>query len=582
MKVNQYRWLVILACLLAACAPKAKWDVWTVTETRHILRDELPSATPAAAIAAARNEWVSFQILVRSEKSLKNVRVEPGALAGPGSASLAASQASLYRQHQTLIKKGTYRNEGFRAGWYPDALIPARPEAPAPDQTPARFNALPFDLPAAETHGFWIDILVPEAAAPGVYSGSCRVSADGARTIIVPVSLIVWDFALPATPTLATEFGSPAERLRGYYRERAAAGLEPELKDWATVEARCSALLSEHRLNAVPPAEMLTPSEQPDGTFAIPREKIDSLREFIDRYHVNAVQTPHPDTAVKDPDKERGRLHAWLAAFNRAAEEIDRPQVLFYTYLKDEPNSLEDYRYVRKWGRAVREAKSVVKVLVVEQPWTSADQWHANSAWGDLYGAVDIWCPLFSLHRQDKAAERQALGETIWTYTALCQFEPTPWWHIDYPLLNYRVPTWMAWRDGMEGLLYWGGLSYWRETDDPWTKAPFYTEKPMAKPGQEAPIFNGDGSLVYPARAVGFDGIVPSIRLKALRDAIEDYEYLAIAERLGKGDVAREIVRSLTPSFFEWNKDPAAYEAARAKIAALIMNAAVSPAKDRP
>jgi hypothetical protein len=100
---------------------------------------------------------------------------------------------------------------------------------------------------------------------------------------------------------------------------------------------------------------------------------------------------------------------------------------------------------------------------------------------------------------------------------------------MDYPLLNYRVPAWMAWRDGITGLLYWGGLTYWSETDDPWTRAPFYTEKPMAKEGQPAPIFNGDGSLLYPARATGFDGLVPSIRLKALRDAIEDYEYLAMA-----------------------------------------------------
>jgi hypothetical protein len=36
------------------------------------------------------------------------------------------------------------------------------------------------------------------------------------------------------------------------------------------------------------------------------------------------------------------------------------------------------------------------------------------------------------------------------------------------------------------------------------------------------------------------------------------------------------MVLALTPSFFEWNKVPAAYEAARAKIAALITS---SPAR---
>ena len=143
---------------------------------------------------------------------------------------------------------------------------------------------------------------------------------------------------------------------------------------------------------------------QPDGSFQIPPKQVGLLREFVDRYHVNAVQTPHPSSAVKDPAAQRETLRAWLGAFDRAAKELDRPGVVFYTYLKDEPNTLDDYRYVQKWGRAVHEAGSVVKVLVVEQPWTAPGMGGADSAWGELYGAVDIWCPLFSLHRQEGAA----------------------------------------------------------------------------------------------------------------------------------------------------------------------------------
>ncbi|MBI4326511.1 MAG: DUF4091 domain-containing protein, partial [Chloroflexi bacterium] len=187
---------------------------------------------------------------------------------------------------------------------------------------------------------------------------------------------------------------------------------------------------------------------------------------------------------------------------------------------------------------------------------------------------VDIWCPLFSLHRRDSAAQRQALGETIWTYTALCQGSPTPWWHIDYPLLNYRVPAWMAWRDGMKGLLYWGGMSYWKQVKDPWQEAPYYTGSGAFQQGTKGIIFNGEGSLVYPARAVGYDGIVPTIRLKALREAIEDYDYLAILERLGKAAEADAIVKPLVESFFQWEKNPAAYDTARARLAALISTAA--------
>jgi hypothetical protein len=559
------------------CAVDAELRVWTLTETRHVLRSEPPGNGRKVQISASRNEWVSFQILVSSDVPLKGLGLGSGDLKGPNGATLNHGDARLYRQHQLHLGIGTYRNDSFSADWYPDPLIPFEHPVPGKKFEGARITAVPFDLPARETHGFWVDIYVPADASPGEYRGLYRVTAGDRSTIEIPVSLTIWSFTLPQTPTLVTEFGSP--RLRDYYRQRAKTRDEPEPSDWNAVEAQCAQLLSEHRFNATPPIGLLAPKLKPDGSFEIPSKQVQTLREFIDRYHVNALLAPHPSVAVKDPETERDRLRAWLAAFDGAAKELGRPGVLFYTYLRDEPNTFEDYRYVQKWGRAVRDANSVVKVLVVEQPWTEPGMGGADSAWGDLYGAVDIWCPLFSLHRQESAVKRQALGETIWTYTALCQGKPTPWWHIDFPLLNYRVPAWMAWRDGMKGLLYWGGMTYWRQTDDPWTQAPFYTGNGEPQQGAKGIVFQGEGSLVYPARDVGYDGIVPTIRLKALRDGIEDYEYLAILQRLGKTAEAQQIVRSLTETFFEWQKDPVAYENARARLAALIVAAMEAPGK---
>ncbi len=562
-----------MAGTFAATIAHADWRVWTVTETRHVLRGEPPGSGLAVSLGAARNEWISFQILLRSDARVQGVNVEAGDLRGPGGSVLRPGEGRLYRQHQLHLEIGTHRNDGFKPDWYPDPLIPFRHPMPGKTLAGARFKAVPFDLPASETHGFWVDLYVPTNAASGEYRGVYRVTATGGKPAEIPVALTVWNFTLPRTPTLVTAFGSPASRMRDYYRQGAKAGQGPEPANWPAVEEQCAQLLSEHGFNATPPTETLRPVAQPDGSFQIPASQVRALREFVDRYHVNAVQVPHPSSAVKDPDAERDKLRAWLAAFDRVAKELNRAHLVFYTYLKDEPNTLEDYRYVQQWGRAVREAKSVVKVLVVEQTWTAPGQGGADSAWGDLYGAVDIWCPLFSLHRPESAARRQALGETIWTYTALCQGPPTPWWHIDSPLLNYRVPAWMAWRDGMKGLLYWGGMSYWRQVDDPWSQAPIYTGSGRPQQGQKGIVFNGEGSLVYPARAAGYDGIVPTVRLKALRDAIQDYEYLAILQRLGKASQADQIARRLVESWFQWEKDPAAYETARAELAALIVAA---------
>ncbi|GAB6187792.1 DUF4091 domain-containing protein [Thermopirellula anaerolimosa] len=555
------KYFALLGIMLSAWPVQAELRVWTTTATVRVLRDDPPGDTAEVRLFAARNEWRGFQILMRSDRPIAGISVAAGNLSGPNGSALPRTAARLYRQHQFELTAASPRNDRFRAGWYPDALIPVfHPLTGAPLE-PARYTAMPFDLPAEQTHGFWIDLFVPRDAAAGTYRGVYRLTAEGQATIEIPVSLTVWNFALPDVPTVQTALGSPADRMRGYYQKRARAGKEEPPSDWAEVEEQCAALVSEHRINATPPRQWLIPVEQPDGSFRIPEDRLGLLRDFVDRYHVNAVQTPHPSSVIKDPAAERDRLGAWLAAWDAAAQALDRPNVVFYTYLKDEPNDAEAYQYVQTWGRAIKDFRSALKVLVVEQTWTQ------DAAWGDLYGAVDIWCPLFCLHRPESALERLALGETVWTYTALCQgARPTPWWQIDFPLLHYRVPLWMAWNDRMRGILYWGGMAYWDQTNDPWTDPWTYGRRSDGT----SRVYNGEGTLVYPAGPAGYEGIVPSLRLKALRDGIQDYEYLAMLERAGQRADAEAIVRELTTSFFAWNPDPSVYDQARQRTAEIL------------
>ncbi|MHB1035268.1 MAG: DUF4091 domain-containing protein [Pirellulales bacterium] len=563
MKITANVSLSLALMLLAGAEARADWQVRTQTGTVRLRREDSPGGAVAVKLAAARNEWESFQIVMRSDEAISGVNVEPGDLKGPGGAVLPAAGSRLYREHQLEIREGTYRNEAFQPGWYPDPLVPFRHPVTQASLPKARFAAAPFDLPASQTHAFLVDLYVPAKTLPGEYLGTYRVTAAGREAVSIPVSLVVWDFELPHTATLKTAFGWPAGALRGYYGQETAAGKKLTPGDWVAIETQCAELLTAHRMNCDPPSGSMTPEPQPDGSYRIPSEQIRAFREFVDRYQVNAFCVPNPSHIVKDPEADRKNLAAWLASWDRAAAELARPEVLFYTYLIDEPNDEEAYGFVRKWGKAIRAAGSVVKVMVVEQPSPQ------EAAWGDLYGAVDIWCPLFSLFEEEPARKRRAVGETLWTYTALCQGKPTPWWHIDYPLLNYRAPSWIAWRYRMRGLLYWGSMSYWAQAKDPWTEPWTYGREPDRK----GLVYNGEGTMVYPARDVGYDGVAPSLRLKALRDSIEDYEYLAILERAGRAAEAEKVVLPLAASWFEWNKDPAAYEKARAELAELILKA---------
>ena len=82
------------------------------------------------------------------------------------------SEARLYRQHQLHLEVGTYRNESFKPDWYPDPLIPFLHPLTGKKLEGARFTAVPFDLPANQTHGFWVDLYVPTNAPSGIIEAS--------------------------------------------------------------------------------------------------------------------------------------------------------------------------------------------------------------------------------------------------------------------------------------------------------------------------------------------------------------------------------------------------------------------------
>ena len=71
------------------------------------------------------------------------------------------------------------------------------------------------------------------------------------------------------------------------------------------------------------------------------------------------------------------------------------------------------------------------------------------------------------------------------------------------------------------------------------------------------------------------------MRLKWLRDGVEDYDYIQILKNLGKADLALQIARSVGPDWTNWTRDPHALEAARLQLGEAIngiMNSNAKPA----
>jgi len=61
------------------------------------------------------------------------------------------------------------------------------------------------------------------------------------------------------------------------------------------------------------------------------------------------------------------------------------------------------------------------------------------------------------------------------------------------------------------------------------------------------------------------------MRLKNLRDGMEDYEYFAILERLAGKEAVKKIVSIIAPNWWNFSKDPDEFLAAREKLAEQIL-----------
>ncbi len=507
--------------------------VWVASAWQQVLRSTEPGGTGSAEIVAARNEYEPLRVIIRAgAQALANVRVEASALTGPAG-QIEAGNLALFREHYIHVFEPSYASKA-PTGWYPDALIPlagGNPEARAA----AKYPGMPCRVEPDTNQGVWVDVYIPRDTAPGKYSGTITVTADGAQISSIPVKVSVRPFALPDTVAMCSNFGD----LGGGLASRL--GMGGGSQEFAAVEDQYIDTLLAHR--AIPSSlGNIWPKWTVEGGID-DSSSGERLRTMVQDRHVNSLRVPFAYRT--EPEKCRAYLRD-MAAYLRSKGWLD----LAYIYMEDEPNDAEQYETVRQQGALIGE--SGIKRLCTEQTVTS------DPEWGTLYGAVDIWCPLWCLYDEKTARERQELGEEIWTYTALCQGNgKAPFWQIDFSPVQFRAPFWVSWHYGVKGFLYWSSI-YWTEGQDQWTTPHFRDQ------------YWGDGVLLYPGKDAGLSGPVPSIRLKLIREAMEDFEYMTLAGKQGRKAQVDEIVDSLARSFTDWSQDPEAYMAARERLAALI------------
>lgn len=521
----------------------AQMTVWVTDSLTRTQPTDSPGTSIAATLKAARNEYESFQVIIRAPvgQGLSNVNVTASDLAGPG--LINKSNIALYREHYIQVTTPS-PDSPYSPGWWPDALIPFVHPETGQSLSGGRFPAAPFPVSAGQNQPVWVEVFIPEGTPAGTYQGQLTVTANGYEPTVVPLTVTVRNFTLPARSSLRSTFGDIRDLTRFH-------GVSEGTPEYNEVEQRYATALVKHRVAPYNTAASI-PDIADDGSVDTTHSDA-AMRFYMDTLGASTWQIPFrqfvPFTDPLGADRPYTlrylrSLYDYLSANGWA----DRA----YTFSVDEPGSSEEYQKIRDYAALVHEANPNLKFLVTEQPIPQ------DPLWGDLYGSVDIWVPGFGSYDSVSAQTRQTLGEEVWSYTAGWQCADCPKWLLDYPALNHRISLWINWHLHISGLLYWT-TTYWEQVSDPWVDPKTYSN------------YNGDGALLYPGDAVGYQGPVTSLRLKAIRDGMEDYEYLKLLADLGDKASADAISQSIATSFASWSDNPQNLYSAREQLAQRII-----------
>lgn len=566
--------LFAAASILAAPAPPATDEGLRVGTTHALVKvrpgDRVPGGS-LVELAAARNEFESFQLVLRSTADVEEVDVEVGDLAG-SEGVIPAREVTVYLAEYLTLRRASSRDGG--TGDWPDPLVPR-----VDRYFGERRAAFPFALAGNRTRAVWIEVYVPTGTPAGRYRGQVTVTAGGKLVRSIVLRVQVWPFTLPSTASLATSFGLSGPSILQEHFGRYTS--DEDLHELTRLYAKAALLhrISTHGGTMVPPRGRRAGERWNLYWDDYDREVAPFLAgtvfgdsDPLPGARATSVQVRTP--VDLEPAEQIAYWRSWVDHFAQRGW-LDR----LFLYLWDEPRGpwkrtpfaelnlmlarlhgepVQDYVEVAELARHARRADPRLPTAVTEQLVPAMDD--VIDRWIPLINCLDAkpGYPSFCEESVGRAAYSDLGQENApWFYQSCgshgCDevggeyFSGWPSYMIDAPAVGNRIMQWLAWRYRIGGELYHNTTRAFGLGRDPWKSVYFHGG-------------NGDGTFFYPGRpdVIGGRRHIPveSTRLKLLRDGLEDYEYLVILAGLGDRALADAIAARVAPSAYGWSADP--------------------------
>ncbi|KAH9758630.1 DUF4091 domain-containing protein [Citrus sinensis] len=343
-------------------------------------------------------------------------------------------------------------------------------------------------------------------------------------SVRVKLSLTVWDFILPATPSLPAVIGISDTVIEDRF------GVRHGSDEWYEALDQHFKWLLQYRISPFfcrwgESMRVLTytcpwPADHPksDEYFSDPR-----LAAYAVPYSPVLSNDGAKDYVRKEIELLRKKAH-WKKA---------------YFYLWDEPLNMEHYSSVRNMASELRAYAPDARVLTTyycgpsDAPLGPTPFESFVKVPKFLRPHTQIYCTSEWVlgNREDLVKDivtelQPENGEEWWTYVCMGPSDPHPNWHLGMRGSQHRAVMWRVWKEGGTGFLYWGANCYEKAT------------VPSAEIRFRRGLPPGDGVLFYPGEVFSSSRQpVASLRLERILSGLQDIEYLNLyASRYGRDE----------------------------------------------
>lgn len=574
-------------------------DIYEMRTLDGLLQQNWIFSHDTVRLHAARGEYVSFQIVIGSPDGAAHKDIYAGMFPfACGGNPLAAGPPELFLEWSVELrgKSSGYEKSSYGPGWYPDALIPldcldTDPEFNGRIWYPLNLPDFRNRIPGQRYQIIWVDQFVPvdsQSAPPGVYRSEIAVrSGESMRSLAV--ELTVHDCAIPNGNRLwgnlqhegflsRMDEKAELELYQLFKKHRvtlADNGYRPDLTvtpsgkveiDWARFDKRLKKYFTGEAFTAAYGYSGPGYGE-PWEEFLLP---FDCWREHEGRQHAG-----WPDAGTAAEEREPGKQALYVDAIRQVREHLLSMTDPEKTHLIVFQAGLDESYFPEAWERMVYYG-GLFKKHFPESKYR-VDGGYSLEAMQAIHGAIDYWCCHTVGYDMETVKKYRELGIRDWVYGPLLYERKEnsgvgSSTFIDLEPSNDRLISWACWKYQALTWCSWGIGSQWRKawySPETWHFAVRTKDKPLVERS-----FNGNALLVYaPGIVQSVDVPCPSIRLKNMRDGVEEWEMLrTLADIDGNTERADSIAGRLVNNpfgeqsigrFDVWNHNPQDWDEAR-------------------